>query len=194
MSHGKSIKDLVIETCLGEGGFPSYERLTSLVRAQFPASRWQKTHYDWYKSRVKTGRIQLRGISGQRKPESDGEKVIQNSKTPKIEFRELAKANPVRPKELCQVRAVAVELLSFLNQTLTQQSLLEADVVGASSSTIQAIMLDEAHRLGFHSERTGLFASYASRGIRPDYYRAIGQSGILMEVERGKILAKTWIC
>jgi hypothetical protein len=84
---------------------------------------------------------------------------------------------------------VAVELLSFLNQSATQQRLGEAHVFGASSSSIQAIMLDEAQRLGFHSERTGLFASYASRRIRPDYFRPLGQSGVLMEVERGKILA-----
>jgi hypothetical protein len=87
MSRSKTIKDLVIETCIAEGGFPSYEKLTSLVKEQFPASRWQKTHYDWYKSKIKTGKIQISGISGERKLETDRRNiVVQNSPMSKIEF------------------------------------------------------------------------------------------------------------
>ncbi len=54
MSEYKSIKELVVETCNSEGEFPSYEKLTGLVLKNFPNSKWQKTHYAWYKSKIKT--------------------------------------------------------------------------------------------------------------------------------------------
>lgn len=63
MSYFRTIRQLVIETCMAEGGFPSYEKLTSLVRQHFPSSKWQKTHYAWYKSKIKTGEIQVPGFS-----------------------------------------------------------------------------------------------------------------------------------
>lgn len=63
MSEYKSIKDLVIETCISGGEFPSYEKLTSLVLEHFPTSRWQKTHYAWYKSKIKRGEIAVPGFS-----------------------------------------------------------------------------------------------------------------------------------
>jgi len=60
MSYYRTIKELVIETCMAEGQLPSYEKLTAaLVRQNFPTSKWQKTHYAWYKSKIKTGEIPL---------------------------------------------------------------------------------------------------------------------------------------
>lgn len=57
-----TIKELVIETCISEGTFPSYEKLTSLVLKHFPTSKWQKTHYAWYKSKIKRGEIPVPGF------------------------------------------------------------------------------------------------------------------------------------
>ena len=73
MSYYRTIKELVIETCMAEGRFPSYEKLTSLVRQHFPTSKWQKTHYAWYKSKIKTGEIVVPGISSEvsEEPPSD---------------------------------------------------------------------------------------------------------------------------
>jgi hypothetical protein len=62
MSSFRTIRQLVVETCIAEGRFPSYEKLTSLVREQFPSSKWKKTHYAWYKSKIKTGEIQVPGF------------------------------------------------------------------------------------------------------------------------------------
>ena len=61
MSYYRTIKELVIEAYVAEGDLPSYEKLTSLVRRHFPTSKWQKSHYAWYKSRIKTGEIQVQG-------------------------------------------------------------------------------------------------------------------------------------
>ncbi len=70
MSYYRTIKELVIETCMAEGRFPSYEKLTLLVRQHFPTSKWQKTHYAWYKSKIKTGEISVPGISSEANEES----------------------------------------------------------------------------------------------------------------------------
>ncbi len=58
-----TIKELVIETCISEGTFPSYEKLTSVVLKHFPESKWQKSHYAWYKSNIKRGVISVPDFS-----------------------------------------------------------------------------------------------------------------------------------
>lgn len=65
MSDYSTIKELVIETCMEEGTFPSYEKLTSLVLKNFPTSKWQKTHYSWYKSKIKQGEISVPGFDSE---------------------------------------------------------------------------------------------------------------------------------
>jgi endonuclease len=80
MQYGRSrmyrtIKELVVESCLAEGTFPSYEKLTSLVKQHFPNSKWQKTHYAWYKSKIKTGEIQVPGVSIERSDEIQSDAV-----------------------------------------------------------------------------------------------------------------------
>jgi hypothetical protein len=62
MNEYNTIKELVVETCMNEGMFPSYEKLTPLVLKYFPASKWQKTHYSWYKSKIKRGEISVPGF------------------------------------------------------------------------------------------------------------------------------------
>ncbi|WP_101525313.1 hypothetical protein [Nocardioides houyundeii] len=56
---------------------------------------------------------------------------------------------------------------------------------GISSAEVQATFLPYALELGFTSEAKGLFLEYENK-LRPDYYRAVGKSGVLLEVERGK--------
>ncbi len=104
-------------------------------------------------------------------------------------FRELSKPVPLRPAELTEVRRVAQALLAGLSEPSVRAQIEAAHIVGAPSSGVQLILLFETVRLGFKSEVAGLFHEHASTKIRPDCYRAIGQSGILLEVERGKTLA-----
>jgi hypothetical protein len=66
--------------------------------------------------------------------------------------------------------------------------LIEANQPGNSSSKVQYTFLEYAKELGFVSEKKGLFDNYATSGLRPDYYLKIGDSGILLEVERGKTI------
>ena len=62
MSDYRTIKELVVEACINENAFPSYDKLTSLVLKYFPNSKWQKSHYAWYKSKIKRGEIIVPGF------------------------------------------------------------------------------------------------------------------------------------
>lgn len=75
MSDYRTIKELVIDACVSEGQFPSYEKLTSLVRQHFPTSKWKKTHYAWYKSKIRTGEIAVPGISPTGREATTGDQI-----------------------------------------------------------------------------------------------------------------------
>jgi hypothetical protein len=84
-----------------------------------------------------------------------------------------------------QVENLADRLLEQLN---TQEMLLrirEANRPGTSSSRVQGAFRACAESMGFQSERKGLFSASIT-GLRPDYFLALGDTGILLEVERGK--------
>lgn len=85
--------------------------------------------------------------------------------------------------EVCRI---SDELLNHLNQPGAQDLLAEANAPGRSSALVQASFAAFAGDLGFRDEAKGLFAAYENRAVRPDYYLPLKDSGILMEVERGK--------
>lgn len=60
--------------------------------------------------------------------------------------------------------------------------------LGGKSQEVQAALQRDFEELGFRSERTGLFGGMDVPGLRPDFYRRLGRSGIIAEVERGKII------
>lgn len=84
-----------------------------------------------------------------------------------------------------EVRAISNQLLEHLNSSSALELMLRANLPGLSSAEVQATFLPFALELGFTSEAKGLFNEYENR-LRPDYYRPVGESGILLEVERGK--------
>ncbi|MDO9528976.1 MAG: hypothetical protein Q7J27_07450 [Syntrophales bacterium] len=53
----RTIKGLVVDAFNSKGEMPSYEELTELVKTHFPDSRWKKSHYAWYKSKIRQGKI-----------------------------------------------------------------------------------------------------------------------------------------
>ncbi len=87
------------------------------------------------------------------------------------------------------VEKIASQLRAHLDEEHIQLLLKERHVVGASSASIQDVILEESRTLGFQSEKKGLFSSYAVSALRPDYYSPVGNTGILLEVERGKTIA-----
>lgn len=87
--------------------------------------------------------------------------------------------------QLANVTAVADQLLSALHQPSVIRAIEAANQPGRSSADVQQCFSSAASQLGFRSECRGLFAAYQS-GLRPDYYLPLGDTGIILEVERGK--------
>jgi hypothetical protein len=87
--------------------------------------------------------------------------------------------------EVAEVQRVATSLLTHLQSAEADAKIVMANQPGVSSQQVQAVFLEFARELGFVDERVGLFATYES-AVRPDYFMKVGETGILLEVERGK--------
>ena len=83
------------------------------------------------------------------------------------------------------VEDISDQLLDHLNTEDALRLMLEANLPGISSAQVQATFMPFATDLGFTSEARGLFLEYENK-LRPDYFRRVADSGILLEVERGK--------
>ena len=85
---------------------------------------------------------------------------------------------------------LANELFNFMNKSEIIQKINETHKINTQSGEIQEIFLEKLIRLGFNSEKKGLFSKYETSGLRPDYYKKLGtKEGIIVEVERGKTIA-----
>ena len=83
------------------------------------------------------------------------------------------------------VIAVADLLLDHLRDDVVVAEMLAANQPGRSSADVQSVFLRQARELGFRDESKGLFKEYAS-ALRPDYFLPLAETGIILEVERGK--------
>lgn len=86
------------------------------------------------------------------------------------------------------------KLVSFMEETDTQNKLTKTHKLHAKSGEIQEILLSKTKELGFTSEKNGLFNNLSVKQLRPDYYLELQtqcntKRGIIMEVERGKTIA-----
>lgn len=90
--------------------------------------------------------------------------------------------------ELNEVINCVDTLLSCLNEDDILDRINKANQPGTSSAEVQAVFIEQAKKLGFSSEKTGLFSKYKTSGLRPDYFKKMGETGILFEVERGKTI------
>lgn len=88
--------------------------------------------------------------------------------------------------EYSEVRAIAQALHKRMNRAATRALILAANQPGHSSALVQEAFVGHARALGFISESKGLFAGYETSALRPDYYRPLHDTGIVLEVERGK--------
>lgn len=84
------------------------------------------------------------------------------------------------------VERISDSLLAHLNEPEARDLLAAANLPGTSSAFVQASFGRFSDGLGFVSEAKGLFAKYPNKSLRPDFYLDLGDTGILMEVERGK--------
>jgi hypothetical protein len=84
-----------------------------------------------------------------------------------------------------RVSELADALHGHLSTDAAIERIRNANQPGLSSATVQAAFGDFARELGFESEKVGLFGS-DEFALRPDYFLRLGQTGVLLEVERGK--------
>jgi 5-methylcytosine-specific restriction endonuclease McrA len=54
----KTIKELVFDIIRQTKGMVGYDTVTKEVKKRFPKSRWQKTHWSWYKYQTRQGKFQ----------------------------------------------------------------------------------------------------------------------------------------
>src|SRR4051794_39625354 len=87
--------------------------------------------------------------------------------------------------DVAEARAVADELRENLDSDLVRGALGAIAPVGGTSHQVDEIVHPHAERLGFSSQRITLFEEYPI-ALRPDWYRPMADSGILLEIERGK--------
>ena len=85
-----------------------------------------------------------------------------------------------------EVLKTAKDIESYLDNKPVNDRIKKANTKGTSSQIIQEIIEEIAKPLGFTDEKQGLFKKYSNSGLRPDFYKKLGKTGILMEVERGK--------
>ena len=103
-----------------------------------------------------------------------------------MEFHQLQKPI-VRSAEAFEAATIlAQRLLVLLRHPTVQEQIVEAHQLGASSQMVQSTIFPAVSSLGFASEKKGLFDGYKVAALRPDYYLPILDTGIILEVERGK--------
>lgn len=106
-----------------------------------------------------------------------------------IEIDVLKKPTQRNPSAFCLAEILASELTLFLRTPAIERAIAVIHRHGATSTEIQAIVLPGAGELGFMSEKKHLFKEYPVPSLRPDFYVNIEDTGILLEVERGKTTA-----
>lgn len=108
----------------------------------------------------------------------------------KIETQIIYKDGIENRPDYLKAKNIADKLEEFMNKSDIQETLAKTHQLYANSTEIQEIILPKAIELGFSSEKKGLFNNYTVKALRPDYYLDLGNnSGIIMEVERGKTIA-----
>ena len=88
-----------------------------------------------------------------------------------------------------EVSAIADAFTQFLQTPEIEKAISAVHKHGATSTEIQAIVLPGAEALGFTTEKKHLFKEYSVPALRPDFYRKVANTGIILEVERGKTTA-----
>lgn len=111
---------------------------------------------------------------------------VRSAELSDVERAVFARADVEGTAELAAVLDVTNALFDHLATPAVAALILEANQPGRSSAEVQGVFLDHARALGFRDESKGLFGDYSSSALRPDYYLPLGETGVILEVERGK--------
>ena len=84
------------------------------------------------------------------------------------------------------VSSIADKIHEWCNEESIRLKIDKANRPKRHSKDVQDVLLPKLLELGFRSEAKGLFNDYKTSRLRPDYYRQVGTTGIIIEVERGQ--------
>jgi len=101
-----SIKDLVFDTVHKTQGKVNYNSITSLVKAEFPKSKWQKTHWAWYCTQIRKGRYKHL-FSEEERQNLSNKQIVTHIK------RRAASESPAK-KEVNEVKRIGDEILNHV--------------------------------------------------------------------------------
>ena len=87
-----------------------------------------------------------------------------------------------------EVERVGEALFEYIETESVMAEIEKVNLSNKSSQDVQDILLKKAVELGFQSEKRGLFSDISNSNLRPDYYKRIETTGIIIEVERGKTI------
>ena len=90
--------------------------------------------------------------------------------------------------EFRQAEEIARTLETRMASELLKSKIEAVHRLGGTSHEVQALLRADLEMLGFENERKGLFVNLRVPALRPDFYRRLGRSGIVAEVERGKTI------
>jgi hypothetical protein len=106
-----------------------------------------------------------------------------------VKYDKFSKASGNFPDELEQVSSIAEQLRDFMATELVCSAIRDVHKLNGSSQQVQGLLEEKLSELDFTSEKKGLFGGCKVPSLRPDFYRKVGKSGILVEIERGKTIA-----
>ena len=112
----------------------------------------------------------------------------------RAEFAVLRKLVPKSSAIFAEVETLAHAFLYHLNSPEICAGIGAVHKPGEPSTKVQEVVKVGAERLGFVSEKKLLFANSSVAALRPDYFARIGQTGVLLEVERGKTIMNNHYC
>jgi hypothetical protein len=90
--------------------------------------------------------------------------------------------------EFAAASEIAEQLARRMTLDKVRSAIFDVHKLGGRSQDIQEILRPDLEQLGFQSEKAGLFENMSVPALRPDFYRKLGGSGIIAEVERGKTI------
>lgn len=105
-----------------------------------------------------------------------------------IAYKTLQKQSVRLAREFEEVSSIALQLRDFMATASVCAAIKACHRLNGTSQEVQAVLNGKLADLGFQSEKRGLFSEYPVASLRPDFYRRVQNSGILLEIERGKTL------
>ena len=104
-------------------------------------------------------------------------------------YKEFSKIPGNFPDERHEVSEIAKQLADYLVEKEVCSDIGQVHKVNGNSQQIQIVLDKKLRKLGFAVEKRGLFKDTVVPSLRPDFYMKVGNTGILVEIERGQTIA-----